>query len=71
MKKTICLFLLIFSFNAFSQTYQEDSNYENEEDSFNYDPSYDGHMEYPTGPEVYDDMIANEATEEYYLNEDQ
>jgi hypothetical protein len=69
MKKTTCLFLILFSVTAFSQTYQEESNYENEEDSFKYDPTYDGQMDYPSVPEVYDDMLANEMTEESYMNE--
>ena len=71
MKKSTCLFLILFSLTAFTQTYQDQSNLENEEDSFKYDPSYDAHLEYPSGPEVYDDMLANEATQEAYMNEDE
>ncbi len=71
MKKLTCLFLILVSFTAFSQTYQDESNFENEEDSFKYDPSYDGQLEYPSGTEVYEDVIANESTDEEYLNEDE
>ncbi len=71
MKKLTCLFLILVSFTAFSQTYQEESSFENDEDSFKYDPNYDGQLEYPSGPEVYEDMVANESTDEEYLNEDE
>ena len=71
MKKLTCLLLILFSFTAFSQAYQEESSFENEDDSFKYDPSYDGQLEYPSGPEVYEDVVANESTEEEYLNEDE
>ena len=63
--------MILFSLSAFSQAYQEESSFENEEDSFKYDPSYDGELEYASGPEVYEDVIANESTEEDYLNEDE
>ena len=69
MKKLTCLFLILVSFTAFSQTYQDESSFENDEDSFKYDPSYDGQLEYPSGPEVYEDVVANESTDEEYLNE--
>ena len=71
MKKLTCLFLLLFSINAFTQSYQDDSNFENEEDSFSYDPNYDGHLEYPAPPDIYDDTIANEASEESYIYEEE
>ena len=71
MKKSTCLLMILFSFTAFSQTYEDESHFENEEDSFKYDSSYDAQLEYPQGPEVYDDMLANEATEEAYINEDE
>ena len=71
MKKLTCLFLILVSFTAFSQTYQDESSFENDEDSFKYDPSYDGQLEYPSGPEVYEDVVANESTDEEYLNEDE
>ena len=69
MKKLTCLLLILFSSTAFSQAYQEESSFENDEDSFKYDPSYDGQLEYPSGPEVYEDVVANESTDEEYLNE--
>ena len=71
MKKLTCLFLILVSFTAFSQAYQEESSFENDEDSFKYDPSYDSQLEYPSGPEVYEDVVANESSEEEYLNEDE
>ena len=71
MKKLIGLLLILFSFSAFSQAYQEESSFENEDDSFKYDPSYDGQLEYPSGPEVYEDVVANESMDEEYLNEDE
>ena len=71
MKKLTCLLLILFSYTAFSQAYQEESSFENEEDSFKYDPSYDGQLEYPSGPEVYEDVVANESTDEEYLYEDE
>ncbi len=71
MKKTTCLVLLILSFSAFPQPYQDETNFENEEDSFNYDSSYDGQLEHPAMPDVYDDTLANETIEESYLNEEE
>ena len=71
MKKLTGLFLILVSFTAFSQAYQDESSFENDEDSFKYDPSYDGQLEYPSGPEVYEDVVANESTDEEYLNEDE
>jgi hypothetical protein len=71
MKKLTGLLLILFSFTAFSQAYQEESSFENEDDSFKYDPSYDGQLEYPSGPEVYEDVVANESMDEEYLNEDE
>ena len=71
MKKSTCLLLILFSVTAFAQTYEEESSFENEEDSFKYDPSYDGQLEYPSGSEVNEDVVANESTEEEYLNEDE
>ena len=71
MKKLTGLLLILFSFSAFSQAYQEESSFENEDDSFKYDPSYDGQLEYPSGPEVYEDVVANESMDEEYLNEDE
>ena len=71
MKKITCLLLILFSFTALSQAYQEESSFENEDDSFKYDPSYDGQLEYPSGPEVYEDVVANESTDEEYLYEDE
>jgi hypothetical protein len=69
MKKLTCLLLILFSFLAFPQSYQEESTYEDQEESFKYDPSDDGQLEYPVAQEVYDDGIANESTEEAYIFE--
>lgn len=69
MKKLTCLLFILFSFTAFPQAYQDESSFEDEEDSFKYDPSYDGQLEYPSGPEVYEDVLANDSTEEESLNE--
>ena len=71
MKKLTCLLLILFSVTALAQTYEEESSFENEEDSFKYDPSYEGQLDYPSGPEVYEDVVANESMDEEYLNEDE
>ena len=71
MKKLTCLALLLLSFSAYSQAYQEEVNFENEEDSFNYDSSDDDQLEHPNMPDVYDDTFANETNEEDYLNEEE